>query len=299
MAANYFGGVGHRALWFNSVVPPKAFRERPPKYADFPPLGKVCRLGLATRGNTTLEPEDVLHAIGRGVNYLNWCTHSDGLSAAVRQLGRQRGEVFIAAQLYAHTAAEAEREINSYLDELQTDYLDALTFYYLESEHEWKTVLAKDGALSLIEKLKSNGTVRAIGVTSHQRDFAAELANTGRLDCLMIRYNAAHRGAETEVFPITQALGLPVISYTAVRWGALMQSTPDDPPNFTPPDAPDWYRFCLCHPGATVTLMAPDGRAELEKNLDLLDNWHGITAAEYDQLKAHGDRVHQHAGSFP
>ena len=35
----------------------------------------------------------------------------------------------------------------------------------------------------------------------------------------MIRYNAAHRGAEREVFPVTEALGLPVIAYTALRWG--------------------------------------------------------------------------------
>ena len=252
-------------------MPPKSFRERPAQYADFPPLGKVSRLGLATRGNTALEPEDILHAIERGVNFLNWCTHPDGMSAAVRQLGPRRKNVFVAAQLYAHTADEAEREIDGYLAELQTDYLDALTFYYLESKYEWQTILAKNGAMPLLEKMKTVGTVRAIGVTSHQRDFAAELANTGRLDCLMIRYNAAHRGAETEIFPVTKALGLPVISYTGVRWGALLENTPDDPLNFTPPPAPDWYRFTLCHPGVTVSLMAPNGRTELDENLSMLN----------------------------
>ena len=47
-------------------------------------LGRVCRLGLSTRGNTSLEPSDVLEAFRRGVRYFNWCGHSDGLSAAVR-----------------------------------------------------------------------------------------------------------------------------------------------------------------------------------------------------------------------
>ena len=158
------------------------------RHAQFGSLGRVCRLGLATRGNTHLDPEDVLHAIDRGINYLNWCTHPDGMSAAVLQLGPRRKEVIVAAQLYARTADEAEREIEGYLAELQTDYLDALTFYYLGSEHEWQTILTEDGAMPLLDNMKSAGTVRAVGVTSHHRDFAAELAKTGRIDCLMIRY---------------------------------------------------------------------------------------------------------------
>ena len=42
-------------------------------------------------------------------------------------------------------------------------------------------------------------------------------------------YNAAHRGAETDVFPVTAALGMPVVAYTALRWGALMRPTREDP----------------------------------------------------------------------
>ena len=32
----------------------------------------VCRLGLATRGNTHLTRDDVLLALDRGLNYWNW-----------------------------------------------------------------------------------------------------------------------------------------------------------------------------------------------------------------------------------
>ena len=48
----------------------------------------ICRLGLATFGNTGIAPEDVLHAIDRGVNFLNWCGVPDGLSEAIANLGR-------------------------------------------------------------------------------------------------------------------------------------------------------------------------------------------------------------------
>ena len=63
---------------------------QPARYASTAFFGDVCRLGLATRGNTRLDPEDVEEAMRRGVDYLNWCCHADGLSAAVRRLGPRR-----------------------------------------------------------------------------------------------------------------------------------------------------------------------------------------------------------------
>jgi hypothetical protein len=35
-----------------------------------------------------MQPADVLHAIDRGIDFLNWCGASDALSAAVAGLGR-------------------------------------------------------------------------------------------------------------------------------------------------------------------------------------------------------------------
>ena len=62
----------------------------------------VCRLGLATRGNTHLTSQDVTHAINRGINYLNWCGHPDGMSQVIRKLSnRQRSQIVIATHLAA------------------------------------------------------------------------------------------------------------------------------------------------------------------------------------------------------
>jgi aryl-alcohol dehydrogenase-like predicted oxidoreductase len=115
----------------------------------------------------------------------------------------------------------------------------------------------------------------------------------------MIRYNAAHRGAETDVFPITTALQVPVVVYTCLRWGALLRATPDDPPGFAVPRAPAWYRFALQHPAVTVALMAPDNRAELDEDLTLLEAPGPLTAEEFALLAEHGRRVRQYAGQFP
>ena len=57
----------------------------------------VCRLGLACRGGSGLRPEDVHHALGRGVNFLNWPGTEDALSRAVAELGPRRERVVVCA----------------------------------------------------------------------------------------------------------------------------------------------------------------------------------------------------------
>ena len=270
-----------------------------PQFADFPNLGRTLRLGLATRGNTSLECEDVLFAVERGVNYLNWCGHPDGMQEAIRQLGPRRKNLFIASQFSARTATAARQELAEVLTALSTDYIDVATYYYVEHQQEWDEITAPGGAAEVLESARDAGTVRAIGLTSHQRKLAAACAETNRLNMLMIRYNAAHRGAEQDIFPTTTNLQLPVVVFTCLRWGALMQNTADDPEGFVAPPAAEWYRFALCHPAVTVALMAPNGREELDQNLQLLEDWRGFTPDQYSRLKEHGARVRQHGGQFP
>jgi aryl-alcohol dehydrogenase-like predicted oxidoreductase len=141
--------------------------------------------------------------------------------------------------------------------------------------------------------------IRRLGVTSHQRPLAATMARSGQLDALMVRYNAAHRGAETEVFPVADEHGLPVIGYTALRWGELLRPTSDDPPGFSVPPAPVWYRFALQSPSVAVVLAAPQNRSELDEDLTVLAATGPLPPDEYERLAAHGRRVRRHAGRFP
>jgi predicted aldo/keto reductase-like oxidoreductase len=265
----------------------------------------VCRLGLASRGQSAIGPDDVLDAVGAGVNFLNWPAESegatglDGVGQAIATLGRQRESVVICIQLAARTAEKAARELRSVLAKLNTDYLDVVTLYYVETAEEWESLIAPGGVVAYCQQAKADGVIRRLGITSHQRRLAAQAAGSGMLDALMIRYNAAHRGAEKDVFPLTDALRMPVIAYTALRWGALLSSTPDDPPGFVVPSAADWYRFALESKSVAVTLAAPGSRAEFAGALEVLKAHGPLAPAQYEQLALHGDRVRRHAGVFP
>src|SRR4051794_39036570 len=146
----------------------------------------------------------------------------------------------VCVQFEARSADDARSELRQILNELHTDYVDVLTFYYVEEAEEWQQISAPGGALEFCRDAQRAGEVRLLGLTSHQRPLAAEIARSGLLDLLMIRYNAAHRGAERDVFPVTDALRMPVLVYTCLRWGALLRPTPDDPPGFLVPRAPAW-----------------------------------------------------------
>ncbi len=289
----------------------------------------VCRLGLATRGNTHLRADDVEYAVERGLNYLNWCGKPDGMSKAVAGLGGRRDDVAVAVQFQARTAREAEKEFSRILRQLRTDHLDIATLYYVESDEEWRQITAPGGVWDTLQQFKQHGALRMIGLTSHQRKLAArwaqQAASNGaggqaagalasealdgpgigadgrqgyRLDMLMIRYNLAHRGAESEVFPTATARGMPVVTFTGLRWRALLDPTPHDPKGFRRPLAADCYRFCLSNPAVSVALTAPGDREHLEANLRLLDDWRALEPDEAAELVAHGDRVHRYASEF-
>jgi predicted aldo/keto reductase-like oxidoreductase len=281
----------------------------------------------------------VEYAVERGVNYLNWCGKPDGLSEAVAGFGGRRRDVVVAVQFQARAARAAERELSRILKELRSDFVDVATLYYVESEEEWQALIAPGGVWDVLARLKRDGALRMIGLTSHQRGLAAgwaqqtvpeadgrpreagkgredlslvrelraatprDPAHGGqearyRLDMLMIRYNAAHRGAEREVFPVTAARNMPVVTYTGLRWRALLEPTPDDPRGFRPPGAADCYRFCLSHPAVAVVLTAPGNRKQLEENLSLLEDWRAAEPEEAEKLLAHGERVHRYASEF-
>src|SRR5262245_20425304 len=120
----------------------------------------VCRLGLASRGQSSLTPGDIEHALSRGVNFLNWPGFADtpggadSFSEVVRQLGRMRESIVMCVQLGARSAADAADELQSILSTLGTDYLDIVTLYYVEEQSEWEVLRAPDGAIAFLKEAR-------------------------------------------------------------------------------------------------------------------------------------------------
>jgi len=148
-----------------------------------------------------------------------------------------------------------------------------------------------------LARLREEGRVRAIGISTHDRKFAGELAAEGALDLLMIRYNAAHRGAEQDIFPHLAPFNPGVVSYTATRWSYLLRRPRSWPREERIPDAAMCYRFVLSNPHMDVCLTAPRNEKELLENLAAARQG-PLDPDEMEFMRRFGDVVHQKAGWF-
>jgi len=260
----------------------------------------ACRFGLATRGNTQLTPDDIELAISKGINYLNWCGHNDGLSNYINSLTKKkRDKLIIAVQLDAANAKDVIEGLAFFQDTLKTTRIDIVTLYYVEHQHEWEQIIHSGGALDALKSAKNKDKLRMIGLTTHQIPLAKMAVESDLLDIIMLRYNAAHLGVENEVFPLVKKKNIKIIAFTCLRWGELLKPTPNDPSDFCMLPAQDWYRFVLTNPIVSVALTAPNDINELKENLNILDNWVPLTPEKYITLKAHGDRVRSFKKDFP
>jgi aryl-alcohol dehydrogenase-like predicted oxidoreductase len=223
---------------------------------------RVHRLGLAL--SFGLDEAGVRAAFDRGLNYLYWPYRRGPLGSLLRdELARDRDRFVVATgPAIAYLGGSVRRAAEKALRALGTDHLDIFQLH-------WVGVAAAltDATLGELVKLKESGKARAVGISIHDRARAGRLAADSPLDVFMIRYNAAHPGAERDIFPHLAARRPSVVAYTATAWRRLLKRPagwPADRPVMT---AGDCYRFCLSSPDVDVVLCGPADRRQLDENL--------------------------------
>jgi aryl-alcohol dehydrogenase-like predicted oxidoreductase len=247
----------------------------------------VGRLGL---GSSYGAPSSAYEqAFERGCNYFYWgSARRDGMGDAIRRLaGQDRNSFVVVLQSYSRHGLLLRRRIESGLRQLNLDYADILLLGW--HNHPLSPRLM-EGALALQQR----GRVRHIAVSGHNRPMFQQFARDLRLQVLMMRYNAAHRGAEKEAFPYVERQGEPragVVCYTATRWGTLVDPR-HTPQGLRTPTAVDCYRFVLTNPVVDVCLTGPSSAEQMEANLKALELG-PLLEEEMQWMRQVGDNVHR------
>lgn len=130
-----------------------------------------------------------------------------------RALGGKRDKAQVATKVWTADAAEgrlqAERALRLF---------GRVDVYQVHNLVNWPEQLA------LLEGLKAEGRVGAVGATHYQLqafDELARLMRTGRLDMIQIPYNPLRPEADREILPLAAELGLGVLVMSPLQGGIL------------------------------------------------------------------------------
>jgi aryl-alcohol dehydrogenase-like predicted oxidoreductase len=246
----------------------------------------VGRVGLGS--SFGVGPDGLELAYDHGINYFYWgSVRRPGFGQGIRRLARRgRENLVVALQSYARWPAWLlRRNVESGLRSLDLEYADVLIL-------GWYNRRPPTAILNAALELRAAGRIRYLMLSSHQRRLVPRLAEEDLIDLFMVRYNAAHRGAEREVFPELpgDARRPGICAYTATRWGTLLDGrrTPAGEPV---PRASDCYRFCLTHPAVDLVLCGPANTEQVREACTALEKG-PLNADELAWMRRVGDHVY-------
>ena len=247
----------------------------------------VSRLGLASGyGIDAKSIERAYHE--HAINYFYWSTpRKSGMRDALRNLAKtDRGKINIVLQTYDHLGLTVKRSIHKGMKALGIDYVDVILL-------GWHNRMPPTRTLDEALELKHSGKVRYIAMSGHNRNTFGQIAQTENspIDIFMTRYNAAHKGAETDIFPHLQGTDRPGITiYTATCWGKLLNPK-KMPEGEQPMTASDCYRFALSNPSVDLCIFGPKNAEQHEGGLKALEDG-PLSDSELERFRRIGDHVH-------
>lgn len=152
-------------------------------------------------------PRMLIESYDRGLTFFEtadqYGAHQQ-VGAAARDIGRQK--VVVMTKSHAQTRAEMEADLDRFLDELGTDYIDIVLLHNKQSA-TWTTECS--GAMEYLADAKRRGVIRAHGVSCHTLSALELAAETEWVDVDLARINpfGLHMDADPKtVIPILERM---------------------------------------------------------------------------------------------
>ncbi|MFC2118614.1 aldo/keto reductase [Bacteroidota bacterium] len=130
------------------------------------------------------------------------------------------------------------------------------------------------------------GVKRILGKTG------LKIGRIGIFDVFHTRYNAAHRGAEKDVFPFMNSENRAgLVTFVSTKNGKLL-----DPKKMPEREAPlssvDCYRFILSNPAVDACMCGAKNAKQMKENLKTLDMG-PLNEEEMARIRRIGDYLHK------
>ena len=242
------------------------------------------RLGIA--GGYGAPAAAVELAFERGCNYFyHGSFRKSGMTTAIKNIVKrgQREKLIVVDQLYTRNLWHFRKSFESFFRQTGLDYADVLLL-------GWYDKPPSPRILDLARELREQGKFKYLAVSGHNRKLFPELARDPAFGLFHVRYNAVHRGAETEIFPKLPEPRPGIATYTATRWRHLLDPK-KTPPGSPTPRASDCYRFALSNPNVDVCICGPKSMEQMEEALATLERG-PLSPEELEWMTRVGDHIH-------
>lgn len=193
-------------------------------------LGKtgieITRLGFGSipiqRVDERQAVETVIHAIKRGVDFIDtsraYTTSETRIGMALRETEQR---VILASKSLVQSADKMRRDVEISLKELQRNKIELYQCHFIKDFNAYHRVTSKGGALEGLLKVRDEGLIEHVGITSHNLDVLDRAIDDGLFETIMVCYSFLEFKAENTVIPKALAKNIGVIVMKAFSGGVI------------------------------------------------------------------------------
>ena len=244
---------------------------------------KISRLGFGgipiqrVNAETTSKLMDKL--ISMGVNYIDTARGYTVSEAFIGQaLEGRRDKFILATKSMARTKEAMEKEIETSLKNLRTDYIDLYQIHNA-SVNDIDTVAAPGGALEALFEARSAGKIGHIGLTAHSIEAFEKAIGLDWVETMMFHYNLVETHGEGLIEKCRER-NIGFIAMKPLAGGALE-------------DAVLAIRFILNNDAVSVVIPGMYAEKEIDQNVKAAENPSPLTDAENAEI----DRIRRELGN--
>lgn len=246
------------------------------KYVTLGKTGlKVSKAGLGgipIQKSTVEEVKKLIQAlVEKGVNYIDTAR---GYTVSEQLLGEAlegcRDQFILATKSMSRTREAMEKDIETGLTNLRTDYIDLYQIHNPSME-DLDKVLAEGGALEALMAAKKAGKIGHIGMTAHSIQVFERALDLDWVETFMFPYNIVESQG-TEMMARCTEKNIGFIAMKPLAGGAIE-------------DAALALRYICANPDVTIVIPGMYSEKEVEQNLAAVSDESPLTEEEKEKLE--------------
>ena len=251
---------------------------------------------------TEEESERIINrALDLGVNYIDTAA-AYGRGQSQINIGRvmktRRSEVWLSTKTHDRTYDGSMKLLEESLKSLQTDHLDTWQLHNVKTKSQLDEIFSDSGSLKALEKAKSEGMVRHLGITGHYEPLILlEAIKRFPFDQILLAVNAAdvhYLSFKNYLLPEVQKQQIGIVGMKVATRGRMLSS-------WTPPPIADQpARMATLKPGTltikealnysmslpvSTTIIGVDNVAQIEEDVKIASEFTPLNEEQMEEIE--------------